>query len=141
MFGEIKEGIEGFMKGAVKPVLDKFIVDADKRQEAENMIFTNAHAISLAQIEVNKEEAKSQKLFVAGWRPFVGWICGINLAYAEIGNDLLNWCLQVISAYTTKPLPLLPEPDASITLEILFALLGLAGMRTWEKYKGVHRKK
>jgi hypothetical protein len=74
----IKEAVEGFFKGTVKPVLDKFIPDAEKRLEAENMIFTQVHAIGMGQIEINKEEAKSSKLFVAGWRPAVGWICACS---------------------------------------------------------------
>lgn len=139
-FGEVKEAIEGFMKGAVKPVLDKFIADADKRLEAENMIYTMGHQVSMGQVEINKVEAQNSSVFVAGWRPFVGWVCGINLAYAEIGNDMLNWMLMFMTQVTGRTLPALPEPDPSVTLEILFALLGLAGMRSWEKWKGVHRK-
>lgn len=141
MFGEVKETIEGFMKGAVKPVLDKFIADADKRLEAENMIYTQAHAVALGQIEINKIEAQNSNLFVSGWRPFIGWMCGVNFTYALIGNDLLNWCLLVSTQFTGRTLPALPEPDVTLTFEILMALLGLGGLRTYEKLKGVHRKK
>jgi hypothetical protein len=136
----VKEAVEGFFKGTVKPVLDKFIPDAEKRLEAENMIFTQVHAIGMGQIEINKEEAKSSKLFVAGWRPAVGWICAFNLGYAMLGNDILNWCLQMASVISGKSIPMLPEPDITLTLELLLGLLGLGGLRTYEKLKGVHAK-
>ena len=133
----IAEAAEGFMKGVVKPVLDKFVVDADKRLEAEQLAIVHLQALNLAQIEVNKVEAASPNLFVSGWRPFIGWVCGGSFAYALIGNDILNWTLQVVSVYTAKPIPVIPEPDTTIVLEILFALLGFGGFRTYEKIRGV----
>lgn len=138
----ISDAVKGFMEGAVKPILDKFIPDAQQRLEAENLIYTQAHAISLGQIEVNKIEAQSDKLFVAGWRPFIGWVCGASFAYAVIGNDVLNWVLQLASNMggLGHKLPDLPEPDVTLTFEILMALLGMGGLRTYEKMKGVHRR-
>ncbi|MCI0556756.1 MAG: holin family protein [Anaerolineae bacterium] len=135
----ISEAVKGFMEGAVKPILDKFIPDAQQRLEAENMIYTQAHAISQGQIEINKLEAQSSNVFVAGWRPFIGWVCGASFAYAVIGNDLLNWGLQLVSTLG-HAVPALPEPDVTLTFEILMALLGLGGLRTFEKMKGVHRR-
>lgn len=135
----ITEAIAGFFQGAVKPVLDKFIPDAQQRLEAEQLIMTQAHAISMGQIEINKIEAASTSEFVSGWRPFIGWVCGVSLLYAVIGNDLLNWTLEVSIQITGKSVPKLPEPDVTLTFEILMALLGLGGMRSWEKFKGVHR--
>lgn len=125
------------MSGVIKPVLDKFIVDADVKLKAEQMAVEHLQALNLGQIEVNKIEAASQSLFVSGWRPFVGWVCGGSFAYALVGRDLLNWVLGLASAITSRPVPLLPDPDTTIVLEILFALLGFGGFRTYEKIRGV----
>ena len=65
-------------------VLDRFFPDKEKAAEAQRAIETalleNAAQINLAQIEVNKEEAQHRTVFVAGWRPFIGWVCGVALA-------------------------------------------------------------
>lgn len=136
----IADAITGIFQGAVKPVLDKWVPDAKDRLEAEQLFFKHAHEINIAQIDVNKEEAKSEKLFVSGWRPFVGWVCAGSMAYAVVGHDLLNWIFAIVQLYTGTTVPVLPSPDTSILLELLFALLGLGGFRTFEKIKGVASK-
>lgn len=88
------------------------------------------------QPETHAASANSN-LFVSGWRPAVGWVCAASFFYAVIGNDLLNWTLQISVQVTGKIVPMLPEPDATLTLELLFALLGLGGYRTYEKIRGV----
>lgn len=133
----LADAISGFMSGTVKPILDKFVPDAKDRLEAELLITKNLQEINLAQIDLNKVEASSSSLFVSGWRPFIGWVCGASFAYAVIGNDLLNWSMQLVSLYSGKTIPPFPEPDVSITFEILMAMLGLGGLRTYEKFKGV----
>ena len=75
----------GSLVGPVSSILDKFIEDKDQRNKLAHEIATlaekQAHEISLAQVDVNKEEAKSQSLFVSGWRPSVGWICSVSMGY------------------------------------------------------------
>lgn len=131
----IAEGVEGLFKGVVKPVLDKFVTDAKDRLEAETMFFKAAHEINMAQIEINKTEAASSNFFVAGWRPAVGWVCVASFAYAVILNDFLNWGAAVLAIWTGTHLPPFPEPDTTITMELLLALLGLGVMRSYEKTK------
>lgn len=92
-------------------------------------------ANQLAQIEVNKIEAGSSSLFIAGWRPMVGWVCGAGLAYAAILEPIARFIATVVCAYVG----VFPVIDTGITLQILMALLGLGGMRTFEKFKGVHK--
>lgn len=121
--------------GIFKAVADKWIPDAKDRLEAEQFFFKQAHELNLAQIELNKIEAQSDSLFKSGWRPFVGWACAGSLAYSVVGHDILNWFMSVISMYTTKALPVLPNPDVTIMLELLMALLGFGGLRTYEKLK------
>lgn len=123
----------------VTNLLDKFIPDADERAKLAHEIATmaerQAHEIALAQIEVNKAEAASGSLFKGGWRPFIGWTCGIAFAYHFVLQPLLVF-LAVMAGFT---LPELPEFDMSALLTVLGGLLGLGTLRTFEKYKGVSK--
>jgi hypothetical protein len=123
--------------GPVSALLDKVIPDAGERARLAHEIATmaerQAHEIALAQIEVNKEEAKSDQLFKSGWRPFIGWVCGAAFAYHFVGQPVIMFTL----AYFGLPAPDLPEFDMMSLMTVLGGLLGLGGLRTFEKYKGV----
>jgi holin (3TMs family) len=84
------------------------------------------------QLAINQEEAKSTNWFVAGWRPFVGWVCGFGLFYAAILDPMARFVATVIMKYV-GPFPVI---DTTITMQVLFGLLGLGGMRMYEKIKG-----
>lgn len=84
------------------------------------------------QADINKVEASSSSLFVAGWRPFAGWVGGASLAYVSILEPLMRFYAQVFSHYT-GPFPVI---DTTITVQVLLGMLGLAGMRSIEKLKG-----
>jgi hypothetical protein len=88
----------------------------------------------LAQLAINAKEAESSSIFVAGWRPFVGWICGTGLLYATILHNLLEW----LSAAKGWPMP--PAVDTDVLLYVLGALLGIGTLRTVDKIKGVATK-
>lgn len=81
-----------------------------------------------AQIDVNKQEAASTSIFVAGWRPFIGWICGIGLACQFIVGPLFAW----IAALARHP-QVFPTLDLGTLMTLLLGMLGLGGMRTYEK--------
>lgn len=123
--------------GPIATLLDKVIPDAGERARLAHEIATmaerQAHEIALAQIEVNKEEAKSDHLFKSGWRPFIGWVCGIAFAYHFVGQPVIMFIL----AYVGLPAPELPGFDMASLMTVLGGLLGLGGLRTFEKYKGV----
>lgn len=87
------------------------------------------------QLNINLEEAKSGNLFVSGWRPFVGWICGSALAYNFVLQPFLAFA---IGAFQAK-LPPLPVLDFGSLSAVLLGMLGLGGMRTFEKIKGVSK--
>lgn len=131
----IADAVTGIFSGVVKPMLDKWLPDAQQRLEAEQFFFKQAHELNLAQIEVNKVEAQSENLFKSGWRPFVGWACAGSLAYSVVVRDILNWVLGIVSMYSDKVFPVLPNPDVSLMFELLLALLGFGGLRTYEKLK------
>jgi len=122
-----------------KASIEKALINADpielRKLDIEFQMFCldNGIKVDLAQIEVNAEEAKSANLFVSGWRPFVGWICGSALAYAAIIEPSARFIAQVGFAYTGE----FPAIDTTLTMQVLLGMLGMAGMRTYEKKQGV----
>lgn len=89
--------------------------------------------LQLAQIDVNKAEAQNTNWFVAGWRPFVGWIGGFALAYAAIIEPIARFTANVMYHYTGA----FPIIDTNLTMQVLMGMLGLGIMRTYEKSKNV----
>lgn len=126
----IADAVSGFFQGVVKPVLDKFVPDAVQRLEAENMLYKGALAIDIAQIEVNKVEAASQSVFVAGWRPAIGWICGAAYAWEYVAQPMLTYIL-LVSGVSVPPLPRLDVGELSM---LLMGMLGLGTLRSVDKY-------
>jgi hypothetical protein len=89
-------------------------------------------AVMVAQTDINKVEAASSSIFVAGWRPFVGWVCGAALVYAAILEPLARFISKVGFSYTGD----FPVIDTMLTMQILMGLLGMAGLRSWDKKNG-----
>lgn len=123
--------------GPISGLLDKFVEDKDQKARLAHEIATmaerQAHELALAQIEVNKAEAASGSIFKGGWRPFIGWTCGVAFAYHFVLQPLLVFGVTVAGV----ALPPLPAFDMSSLMTVLGGLLGLGGLRTFEKYKGV----
>lgn len=121
---------------AVSGLLDKFIEDKDEKSKLAHEIATlaerQAHELAIQQIKVNQEEAKHVSIFIAGWRPFIGWTCGVALAYHFIIQPLLVFAFAV----TGQPVEL-PTFDMGSLMTVLMGMLGLGGLRTFEKFKGV----
>ncbi len=88
----------------------------------------------LGQIEINKAEAKHKSIFVAGWRPFVGWVGGLAFAYASILEPLMRF-VATINGYEGQ----FPIIDTNMTMQVLLGMLGLGLMRSYEKKNGVHK--
>ncbi len=126
--------------GLVDTFIDKFIPDKDLgtklKAQARSEEFQGDLQLSLGQIAVNKVEAASKSLFVAGWRPFIGWTCGIALFYNFIIYRLLKFAVAV---FMESP-PILPTMDTSELMTVLLGMLGLGSLRTYEKFKGVSRE-
>tara|TARA_R100000900_G_scaffold76222_1_gene59838 strand:+ start:18 stop:410 length:393 start_codon:yes stop_codon:yes gene_type:complete len=117
-------------------VIDKVVPDknanAKAKREIEKSLTDNANKILLAQTEINKVEASHQNLFVAGWRPAIGWSCALGVFWLFIGHPLATWIDHLDGVAQT-----LPTIDSEILLELVFAMLGIAGLRTLEKIKGL----
>jgi hypothetical protein len=123
--------------GPVSGLLDKFIEDKDQKaklaHELATMADNHAQQIALAQIDVNKAEAASGSFFRGGWRPFVGWTCGIALLYHFILSPLILFAVALFGI----EIPPIPEFDMGSLLTVLMGMLGLGGLRTYEKQKGL----
>lgn len=103
------------------------------KSEQEKQELAAALTVIQGQLEINKVEAGSQSIFVAGWRPFIGWICGVSLAYAALLEPLMRFIAKVAFSYTGE----FPAIDHDITMQVLLGLLGLGAYRSYERVKGV----
>ena len=135
--------------GPVSEVINtvlKRILPAEKMSETERAKLEAEILLELskqdwsaaqAQLEINKQEAKHESVFVSGWRPFVGWVCGSALAY----HFVLQPSLVFFIALFKWQVPPLPAFDMDSLLIVLLGMLGLGGMRTYEKFKGVNKSR
>ena len=106
-----------------------------KLQEFQIALMREMQKANINQIELNKIEAKHQSLFVSGWRPFIGWVCGSALAYHFIARDLIYWFLDTVGVNVTP----LPAIELGQLISILLAMLGMSGYRTYEKIKNISK--
>ena len=119
----------GSVADLIKDGIDKIQPD---KTEAEKEQATLLLASLQGQLDTNKAEAANPSIFVAGWRPFVGWVCGTGFAVSALG-PLLEWGSN-LAGHATK----FPSMDLSVMMPLLFGMLGLGGMRTYEKTSGVN---
>lgn len=102
------------------------------KTEAEKAQLAAALALVQGQLDINKAEAASPSVFTSGWRPFIGWVCGAACAWNWIGLAVAKFAC----AYFGHPLALTPA-DLTEMWPLLMGMLGLGGLRTFEKVKGV----
>jgi len=119
--------------GPATSLLDKVIEDKDEKNRIAFELSTLAerHATELAkgQMEINKVEAAHKSLFVAGWRPSIGWCCSLGLLYHVLIAPIAGIWVEV------------PEIDPSLLMTTMTGMLGLGAMRSYEKTRGVSREK
>ena len=126
-------GIDDAIAAGLK-VLDKFVPDPEARVKAEADLRNSLQAWDKAQTDVNAIEAANVSVFVSGWRPFIGWVCGIALAYQYVAAPLVMWLALTLGVNLAPP----PRIDDTLW-QLVFAMLGMGGLRTFEKIKGVAR--
>ncbi len=119
----------------IKTGLEKFIPDANTRAAAAMSLATQVHEQIMGQIEINKVEAASASVFVAGWRPFIGWVCGGAYAYNFVVQPFLVFAITAF--HGTLDTGQLPHLDWTEISFVLAGLLGLGAMKSYEKAKGV----
>ena len=117
-------------------VIDRVVPDknanAKAKREIEKSLVENANELLLAQTEINKVEAGHRSLFVAGWRPMIGWSCAFGVFWLFVGHPFAVYIDGLDGV--TSPIPTI---DHEILIELTFALLGMSGLRTFEKLKGI----
>lgn len=122
----------GAISDLVSTAINKIWPD---KSEAEKQQLAAAVMVVQGQMDINKAEAANPSVFVSGWRPYIGWVCGIACAWNWIGLPIAKLALAVIG----HPIVLAPA-DLTEMLPVLLGMLGLGGLRTWEKVKGVAAK-
>jgi len=120
--------------GAALKVLDKFIADPAAKTRAEGELRDALLKWDGVQSKVNEIEAAHRSIFVSGWRPFVGWTCGVAFAY----HYIVQPSLLFTAAFFGKSIAL-PAFSMESLLTVLLGLLGLGGLRTYEKHRGLAR--
>lgn len=123
-------GLLGGIGSAAKDIRQAIINDlpADKKAEIELKLAEFENQAMMAQVELNKVEAASPSLFKSGWRPCIGWVCAVALGL---------YFLIFPSIQAFWPDVILPEYDMGALMPLVLSLLGLGGLRTYEKTKGV----
>tara|TARA_R100000322_G_scaffold145086_1_gene101205 strand:+ start:2143 stop:2526 length:384 start_codon:yes stop_codon:yes gene_type:complete len=119
--------------GPATSLLDKVIEDKDEKNriafELSTLAERHANELARGQLEVNKVEAAHKSLFVAGWRPSIGWCCSLGLLYHVLIAPIAGIWVEV------------PEIDPSLLMTTMTGMLGLGAMRSYEKTRGVSREK
>ena len=122
--------------GPVTGLLDKFIEDKDQKNKLAHEIATMAdkhsHEVAKANMEINKEEAKSRHWWIAGWRPACGWICTLAMGYHFIIQPFLIFFLALFGLKMD-----IPTFDMDTLMTVLLGMLGLGGLRSFEKHKKI----
>ncbi len=127
-------GIADSVIGVAGKVLDKFVGDKDLKVKLEAELNKELISLDLAQAQANIEQAKHPSIFVSGARPAIMWVCCFALAWQFIFAPILSWIIV-----TWYPMITLPMLETNELVSLIMALLGLGGMRTAEKWKGVAR--
>ena len=134
--------------GPVTSIIDKLIPDREAADKAKLRLIELEQQgdlaelgamveLNKAQAEINKQEAAHKSLFVAGWRPFIGWTCGLGVFWQFVGYPI---AVFLISQYSDGPVDLPAIPTENL-FELILAMLGMGGLRTFEKVKGKSREK
>jgi hypothetical protein len=127
-------GIDDAVAAALQ-VLNKFVPDPDAKAKFESELRNSLQLWDKGQTDVNAVEAANPNMFVSGWRPFIGWVCGLALAYQYVAAPLIMWFATSVGVNIAA----FPKLDDTLW-QLVFAMLGMGGMRTFEKLKGIARK-
>ncbi|MEM6683545.1 MAG: 3TM-type holin [Pseudomonadota bacterium] len=116
---------------ALGNAFDQLFTSDEERAQAQIVLTKIAQRPHILQAEINKIEAAHRSIFVAGWRPFIGWVCGLGILWAFIGHPVFEW---VITLRNLDMAP--PDINTDNLLELVLAMLGLGALRTAEKLTG-----
>ncbi|MCH9639393.1 MAG: holin family protein [Betaproteobacteria bacterium] len=132
-----------FLQPLVGPIVNKLVdlipdpnARAKAKEEFERELLTAVTQASQAQTKINEIEAQHSSIFVAGWRPFIGWVCGIGLLWAFILQPIFVWSIVAFDLSVKN----VPQINSDGLYQLVLAMLGMGGLRTFEKMKGVARE-
>jgi hypothetical protein len=136
-------GILGDLLKPVTDIIGEVVVDKDKKKELEYKLQElvdkadqRYHEELMAQTEINKVEAGHSSIFVAGWRPFIGWVGGVGLGYTFVLAPFIEFVARANGYVGDMPLP-----DSSQLMALVTAMLGVGAMRSFDKKEGTDTKK
>lgn len=124
---------------ALGTVFDRLFTSDEEKLQAQAVLEKLKQHPDELQIELNKIEAASSSVFVAGWRPAIGWVCAASLAVYYIPRFVMGTTLWCMAAWGQQSLPPLPEMGIGDILGLVGSLLGMSWLRTAEKRAGVAR--
>ncbi|MBF0375073.1 MAG: hypothetical protein HQL39_16855 [Alphaproteobacteria bacterium] len=133
----IADAIAGLAAPILNVVDEMFETDEERsaaRAKLQATLLDIAQKNDLAQLDVNKAEAQTGSLFIAGWRPAIGWVCAAGVGWSFVGQPVATWALAV--AGVGASIPVIPTEHL---FEMVLAMLGMGGLRTFEKLQGVAR--
>lgn len=116
---------------AIGSAFDKLFTSDEEKLDKQALLARVAQQPQLLQAEINRIEAAHRSLFVAGWRPFIGWVCGLGFLWAFLGHPVFEWVVAARGLDLTAP-----AIATDNMMELVLALLGLGGLRTVEKLQG-----
>jgi len=125
--------------GGATELLDVLTTTKEEERAADLEEKKLEHEANMGQIQTNQIEAKHKSIFVAGWRPAVGWICAIAVGYQFIVYDIFSWIWSIAIASNWMSDTMTPPPhlDTAQLMELLFAMLGMGALRSYDKTKGI----
>ena len=132
--GSIFSGFGTLLKDVRTAITGRAPLDPTKLAELEAKTLEIEQIVMSAQSKINEIEAASPSVFVAGWRPFIGWICGLGIFYQFVGHPLFIWIIAIAHLQISPPIL-----DTEGLLGLVLAMLGVGTLRSYEKIKGVAR--
>ena len=134
---DVGSAVKGLFEG-----FDSLFTSDEERGQLQLAVEQLVHDRLNMQAKTNQEEAKHPSVFVSGWRPFLGWVCGVGIGFQFVARPILQWVNDIVSVITGNPqMPALPSLDVEQLISLVVAMLGIAGYRSYEKTKGIARIK
>jgi hypothetical protein len=120
---------------AIGNVFDKLFTSDEEKEQAKAVMEKLRQRPAELQVELNKVEAQHRSTFVAGWRPAIGWVCALGLAFTFVVNPTIEW----IALLTDQEIAKGPAVPTEIIMELVLAMLGMSALRTFEKKTGTSK--
>lgn len=125
-------------------LVNSLFTSDEEREKAKLKLLEMEQRGELAQLQINLQEAAHESVFVAGWRPFIGWTCGAGIFYSFVLQPFLVFAINAAAVWTDVPMinpAMLPELDWPMLMSLVGGMLGLGAFRSYEKKNGVNKNR